>query len=57
MWSKDKLHDIKDAAHGGAGTGESWTGLPQMARLESMRAVTGHHKGAGGVCNEHDFHV
>lgn len=26
-WSKDKLHGIKDAAHGGMGTGKSWTGV------------------------------
>jgi len=26
-WTKDQLHGIKDAAHGGAGTGESWTGV------------------------------
>ncbi len=26
-WDKDKLHGIKDAAHGGMGTGKSWTGV------------------------------
>jgi len=26
-WDKDKLHGIKDAAHGGLGTGKSWTGV------------------------------
>ncbi|MEL6117890.1 RHS repeat-associated core domain-containing protein [Photobacterium sp. SP02] len=26
-WDKDTLHGIKDAAHGGMGTGKSWTGV------------------------------
>ncbi|MCS4309397.1 RHS repeat-associated protein [Rheinheimera pacifica] len=26
-WEKDTLHGIKDAAHGGMGTGKSWTGV------------------------------
>jgi hypothetical protein len=26
-WDKDKLHDIKKGAHGGMGTGKSWTGV------------------------------
>jgi hypothetical protein len=26
-WDKDRLHGIKDAAHGGMGTGSSWTGV------------------------------
>lgn len=26
-WDKDKLHGIKDAAHGGMGNGKSWTGI------------------------------
>jgi hypothetical protein len=26
-WDKDTLHGIKDSAHGGMGTGKSWTGI------------------------------
>ncbi len=26
-WSKDQLHNIKKGAHGGTGTGKSWTGV------------------------------
>ena len=26
-WNKDQLHNIKKGAHGGMGTGKSWTGV------------------------------